>query len=142
MGGAPVDPGDAGRGGTAGAYSNLQSSLSRPHDEIAIIVAGYTQLKAEPDGVSGALSETNAKLLLVHAGQKDLLPLAASGTFRLWLKDGALTKYEVKLQGRLAVSTGGSRREVDVRQTATTVVRDVGTTTFEVPEAAKKKLGT
>lgn len=140
MGGAS-DPGESGRGGTAGAYSNLQPSLSRPHDEIAIIVAGYTQLKAEADGVSGTLSETNAKLLLVHAGQKDIIPLSASGNFRLWLKDGALTKYQVKLEGRLAVTTGGSRREVDVHQTATTVVREVGRTTFEVPEAAKKKLG-
>ncbi len=126
---------------TPPAYSNLQSTLSRPHEEISILVAGYTELTAEADGVSGKLSETNAKLLLVHAGQKEITPLSASGTFRLWVKDGALVKYEVKLEGKLAVTTPGGRREVEVHQTATTTLRDVDATKVEIPDAAKKKLG-
>ena len=123
------------------AYSNLQRTLSRPHEEIGIIVAGYTELKPEVDGASGTLSETNAKLLLVHAGQKDIVPLKASGTFRLWIKDGELVKYEVKLEGKLAVIARDGRREVDVHQTATTTLREVNNTSFDVPEAARKKLG-
>lgn len=130
-----------GPGGEPPAYSNLQRTLSRPHEEVAIIVAGYTEIRAEPDGASGTLSETNAKLLLVHAGQKDLTPLKASGTFRLWVKDGALTKYQVTLNGTLAVTTNGNRREVEVHQTATTTLRAVGSTKLEIPDAAKKKLG-
>ena len=123
------------------AYSNLQQTLSRPHEEIAIIVAGYTELKAEADGASGTLSETNAKLLLVHAGQKDIIPQRAGGTFRLWMKDGELVKYQVTLEGKLSVTMRDGRREVDVHQTTITTLRDVGSTTVEVPEAAKKKLG-
>jgi hypothetical protein len=50
-------------------------------------------------------------------------------------------KYEVKLGGVLAVMTNGTRREVEVHQTATTELKNVGTTKFDVPEEAKKKLG-
>jgi hypothetical protein len=122
-------------------YSNLQKTLSRPHEELAFIVASGTDLKADGDVVSGTLSDTAAKLLLVHAGQKELTPLTASGTFKLWVKDGALVKYEVKLEGRIAVLTNGDRHEVDVHQTAVTEIKSVGTTKVDVPDGAKKKLG-
>jgi len=126
----------------APAYSNLQKTLSRPHEEIGIIVAGYTDLKVEDGVVSGPLNETAAKLLLVHAGQDEITPLTASGTFRLWVKDGVLQKYETKLEGTLAIETAAkARHEVTVHQRSTTTVKDIGTTKFEVPEEAKKKLG-
>ena len=123
------------------AYSNLQLTLSRPHEELGIIVAGYTDIKADGDVVSGTLSDTAAKLLLVHPGQKEITPLTASGTFRLWVKEGALVKYEVKLEGTLAVLANGDRHEVAVHQTATTELKNVGATKFDVPDEAKKKLG-
>jgi len=123
------------------AYSNLQSTLSRPHEEIAIIVANYTDLKMDGDIVSGTLSDLGAKLLLVHPGQKEITPLKGAGTFRLWVKDGALVKYELKLEGTLAVNANGTRREVEVHQTATTELKNVGTTKFDVPEEARKRLG-
>jgi hypothetical protein len=122
-------------------YSNLQKTLSRPHEELGIIVAGANDLKIEGDIVSGTLSDTAAKLLLVHPGQKEITPLKANGTFRLWLKDGALVKYAVKLDGTLAVLSNGNRREVEVHQTALTEIKNVGTTKFDVPADAKKILG-
>lgn len=128
-------------GGTPPPYSNLQLTLSRPHEEIGIIVATGSNLKADGEIVGGTLSETGAKLLLVHPGQKEVTPLQAAGTFRLWVVNNALVKYEVRLEGTLAVMTNGTRCEVAVHQTATTQLRDVGTTTFEVPDEAKKKLG-
>ena len=139
-GGFPGGP-QSGNGRPAPTYSNLQLTLSRPHEEIGIIVAGYTELKTDGDVVSGTLSATAAKLLLVHAGQKEITPLAAAGTFRFWLHDGALVKYEVKLEGTLAVLAGGDRHEITVHQTATTELKNVGTTNFDVPDEARKKLG-
>lgn len=130
-----------GEGERSFSTASLPPSLSRPHEEVAIIIAGYTDLKAEADGVSGTLSEMNAKLLLVRPGQKDVTPLKAAGTFRLWLKDGLLVKYQVKLDGKLQIEGREGRRDVDVHQTATTTLKDVGTTRFDVPEAVKKKLG-
>lgn len=135
--GSGTDAGD--RSGPA--FSNLQLTLSRPHEEITILVASHTELKADGDTVAGTLSETGAKLLLVHEGQNEITPLRARGTFRLWVKEGMLVKYEVKLEGTLAISTGSGRREVTVNQTATTLIKDVGTTKFEVPDEARKKLG-
>ena len=143
-GGYPSDNGEgsgSGSGRPTLAYSNLQKTLSRPHEEVAIIVAGYSDLKSDGEVVSGTLNETSAKLLLVHAGQKEITPLTASGTFRLWVKDGVLQKYEVKMEGTLALTTGGGRREVTVHQTATTTLKEVGVTTFEAPAEALKKLG-
>jgi hypothetical protein len=142
-GGFPSSEQSDNNGRPAPAYSNLQLSLSRPHEELGIIVAGYTDIKtdADSDTVSGTLSETAAKLLLVHAGQKEITPLTAKGTFRFWLKDGALVKYEIKLEGTLAVVTNGDRHEIAVHQTATTEIKNVGVTKFDVPDEAKKKLG-
>lgn len=132
-------PGEGEKGGPN--YSNLQKTLSRPHDEIGIIVAGYTDLKMEGDVLSGPLSETAAKLLLVHAGQEKITPLQASGTFRIWIRNGVLEKYETRLEGKLSVETSSGKREVSVHQTATTTVTGVGKTRVEVPDDAKRKLG-
>ena len=141
-GGFPGGGGPGGRDGTTPpVFSNLQLTLSRPAEEIGIIVASHTDLTADGDTVNGTLTETGAKLLLVHPGQKEITPLSAGGTFRLWIKDGVLVKYEVKLGGTLAVMTNGTRREVEVHQTATTELQNVGTTTLNVPDEAKKKLG-
>ena len=137
-GGGPF-PGGAETGGPT-AYSNLQSTLSRPHEEIAVVVAGANEFKANGEVVTGTLSETSAALLLVHDGQKQITPIQASGTFRLWVRDGALTKYETTLEGRLAVETGSGRREVTVRQKSATTLAKVGTTRVEVPPEAQQKL--
>jgi len=123
------------------AYSNLQLTLSRPHEELGIIIAGYSAIQVEPDGVSGTLSPTSAGLLLVKPGQEKILPVRAEGRFRLWLKDGVLVKFHVALEGVISVETAGQRHEIAVNQTATTTVSRVGTTRFDVPLDAWKRLG-
>ena len=55
---------------------------------------------------------------------------------KFWIKDGELSKYEFKVQGK--VSFNGNERDVD--RTTTVEIKDVGTTKVEVPEDAKKKL--
>ena len=135
--GGAEDRGD----GNARAFSNVQNTLSRPHEEIAIIIAGASGMKAEGEVVSGTLSDTAAKLLLVHEGQRDRVPLQAAGTFRLWVRGGALVKYETKLEGRLQVDDSAGRREVKVNQTATTTLSEVGTAKVEVPPDVRKRLG-
>ncbi len=136
-GGARGDP----RGEEATGRGNLQSALSRPHEEIAIIVSGASDMKEEGGVISGRLSETAAKLLLVHDGQKDLTPLQAGGTFRLWVQNGALVKYETKLEGVVRSESGAGRGDHPVHQTAVTTISSVGTTKVEVPDAARRKLG-
>ena len=130
-----------GAGQSPPAYSNLQLNLSRPAEEIGVIVGSHTEIKADGDVFTGTLSETGAKLLLVHPGQNELTPLQARGTFRLWIREGALVKYELILDGTLAVETPNARREVVVHQKSTTTLKDVGSTTFTVPPEAREKLG-
>ena len=126
----------AGEGESLSAFSNVQSTLSRPHEEIGVIVGGGTDWKIEGEMVSGLLPETTAILLLIHPGQKDIVPKRASGTFRFWVQRGVLVKYETRLDGVLVVSG----REVAVHQTATTTVSQLGATTVDVPAEAKRKL--
>lgn len=123
------------------AYSNLQFAISRPHEELGVIVASNTEWRVEGDTVTGSLNETGAMLLLVHDGQEEISPVRASGTFKLWIQNGAVTKYQVKLEGLLSVSGSFGHREIQVHQTTTTVLKDIGTTQFDVPEEARRKLG-
>ena len=121
-------------------YSNLQLAISHPHEELAVMVGSHEEFKVEGDTVSGTLSDLGAQLLLVRDGQKQITPLRATGTFKLWLRDGMVAKYQVNLHGILAVETANGRRQIEVRQSTDTVLKDIGTTTFEVPPMARAKL--
>ena len=62
----------------------------------------------------------------------------AKGTIKISIKDGTLTKVEMHLTGSISFN-GGDPRDVD--RTTTTEFKDVGTTTIDVPDEAKAKLG-
>jgi hypothetical protein len=121
-------------------YSNLQLAISHPHEELGVIVSSHREFKIEDDNVTGTLTDLGAQLLLVHDGQKEITPLLAAGTFKLWLRDGMVAKYQVRLEGVLEVETPKGRRKIVVHQNTETLLKDVGTTKFEVPEQARKQL--
>jgi hypothetical protein len=123
-------------------YSNLQLALSHPHEELGVIVGSHETLIVERDVVTGSLTKLGAQLLLVRDGQKYIEPIGASGTFKLWLRGGMVTKYQVTLEGTLNVHLQSGRRRVEVHQITDTILQDVGTTIFEVPDQARVKLGT
>jgi hypothetical protein len=60
------------------------------------------------------------------------------GSVKLTLKDGNLTQMQFHLTGSVSFN-GGDPRDVD--RTTTTVIKDVGSTTVDVPDDAKAKLG-
>ena len=121
-------------------YSNLQLAISHPHEELGVIVGSHQEFNVDGDVVTGTLTDLGAQLLLVRDGQKDITPLRAAGTFKLWLRDGLVAKYQVRLEGVLSVDTPNGRRQVEVHQTTDTIVKDVGTTTVDVPAQARVKL--
>jgi hypothetical protein len=123
-------------------YSNLQLAISHPHEELGVIVGSHDELHVEGDVVTGSLTNLGAQLLLVRDGQKYIEPLSASGTFKLWLRNGIVAKYQVKLEGTLNIHMQSGRRRVEVHQVTDTILKDVGTTTFDVPDQARAKLGT
>ncbi len=85
------------------------------------------------------LTEAGAKGLLSFGGRRGgnaPEPSNAKGSVRISLKDGLVSKYELRLQGTM--SFNGEDR--DVERTTTIEIREVGKTKLEVPEEAKKKL--
>jgi hypothetical protein len=124
------------------AYSNLQLGISHPHEELGVIVGSHQEFHVENDVVTGSLNDLGAQLLLVRDGQKYIEPILATGTFKVWLRDGMVTKYQVTLEGILKIHLQSGKRKVQVHQVTDTILKDVGTTTFEVPAQAREKLGT
>ena len=110
-------------------------------------IAGKTKdLKKDGDAYSADLTEEGAKDLLRFRGGRrgggggggGADPKNAKGSAKFWVKDGQLAKYEYKVSG--TVSFGGEDR--DVERTTTVEIKNVGETKIEVPEDAKKKIGT
>lgn len=132
-GGPPAAP--------ARPFSNLQLAISHPHEELAMLVAGLGELQLDERVASGSLGEVTARLLLVHDGQEQVEPVRASGRFRLWIEGGLVRRYELHLEGVLRIRAGGTAREVTVRQSSDTALRQVGTTRQAVPEAVRARLG-
>ena len=103
-------------------------------------LAGQTkELKKDGDVISGDLTEEGAKSLLTFGGRRgggSPEVSGAKGSVKYWIKDGVLTKYEVKVSGKVTFNDN----ERDVERTTTTEIKDVGATKVSVPDEAKKKL--
>jgi hypothetical protein len=117
-------------------YSNAQFALSLPHDELAVIVSTHTSLKTDGDVVTGTLSDIGAQLLLVRDGQDHIKPLAAAGLFRLVIKNGVVTRYNLRLEGILLVD----RKKIHVHQESSTHVVNIGATAVQVSDDIRQKL--
>lgn len=129
----PPDPfGDE----TAQPYCNAQFALSHPHEELAVIVSSYTDLKVRGDIATGTLSDMGAQLLLVRDGQEHIQPLSAAGTFQLQIRNGVVVRYRLQLEGTMLVD----RRKVHVNQASTTQIADIGKTALDVPAEVRRKL--
>ena len=93
------------------------------------LAEGTRELKKDGDVYSGDLTETGAKAQFRFGTVSN-----PKGSVKFWLKDGALSKYEFKVQGKADFNGN----EVDVDRTTTVEIKDVGETKVEVPEGAKK----
>lgn len=97
------------------------------------------ELKQDGDAYAGDLTEAGAKSVLTFGGRgggNGPEVSNAKGSVKFWIKDGVLSKYQVKVQG--TVSFNGNDRDVD--RTTTVEIKDIGSTKVEVPDEAKKKL--
>ena len=112
-----------------------------PSAESAALAGNVKDLQAADGAFSGELKEDAAKELLLvgvrrREGQEPPKTTDAKGSVKFWIKDGALTKYEIKVQGKV---TAGDR-ESDINRTTTVEIKDAGTTKLEVPAEAKAKM--
>lgn len=106
-------------------------NFKTPAAQAGELASAAKELKKDGDTYSGDLTEEGAKAQFRFGTVSN-----PKGSVKFWVKDGALSKYEFKVQGK--VDFNGN--EVDVDRTTTVEIKDVGTTKVDVPEAAKKKL--
>jgi hypothetical protein len=115
---------------TAGRLRNLKT----PAVQAAELAAAASELKKDDDVYSSDLTQEGAAAFLRFGPNSEIKDAKASVKF--WLKDGELTKYEVKASGKADFNGN----EFDMDRTTTIEIKDVGTTKVEVPEKAKEKL--
>lgn len=118
------------------AYSNAQFALALPHEELAVIVSSHDEFVVAGDIVTGSLTDLGAQLLLVRDGHEYITPIIGDGRFTLWIADEAVTRYSVELAGIVVVA----KKPIYVRQKSTTVIHHIGSTDFDVPKIAQRKL--
>ena len=113
-------------------------AVKTPATEVSDLAGKTKELKKDGDIYSADLTEAGAKELLSFGrrGGNAAEPKNAKGSVKIWLKDGALSKFVLNVQG--TVNFNGEDRDVD--RTTTTEIKDVGATKLEVPEPAQKKL--
>jgi hypothetical protein len=134
-------PEEAGQQEGPGRFMAGMARNLRPPAEQAVEVAnGVKEFKADGDAIGGDLTEEAAKNLLRmrRGGGNGGGPTIsdAKGSAKFWIKDGLLSKYELKVSGK--VEFNGNEMNQD--RTTTVEIKDVGATKIEVPEAAKKKI--
>jgi len=106
-------------------------NLKAPAVQVTELLEAVKELKKEGDAYSGELTEEGVKKQL-RFGQ----PQNPKGSLKFWLKDGSLSKYEVKVEAKMEFNGN----EFDASRTTTTEISNVGTTKVNVPADAKKKL--
>jgi len=138
--GAGGGGGGGGRGGGMRAAALLRTPL--PAVQVAKLVESTKELKEANGVISGDLTEAGAKEMLAFGGRNrggNQAPEAsnAKGSVKFWLKDGQVSKVQVRVSG--TISFNGNDR--DMERTTTHEIKDVGTAKVMVPDEAKKLLG-
>jgi hypothetical protein len=109
-----------------------------PAAEAAQLLGFCTELKKEGDMYSSDLTEAGAKAKLSMKLPDGNVPTVndAKASVKFYLKDGLLTKYELKMRGK--VDYFGEPVATDRVQL--TEIKDIDSTQVEIPDAAKKSL--
>ena len=99
---------------------------------ITTLVAGVTELNDDNGTLVGDLTEDAAKANIFPGGRGRggapggggaPEPTDAKGSVKIWIKDGALVKYEVKNSGKMSFGGGDP---IDINRTTTVEFSDVG----------------
>jgi hypothetical protein len=129
----------AGDQGAAPFIARRLQTFKAPAGQAEELVGQVKELKQDGDAYSGDLTEAGAKAQLMFGGRGGANApeiSGAKGSVKFWVKDGLLSKYEIKVQGK--VSVNGNDRDVD--RITTIEIKDIGSTKIVVPDDAKKKL--
>jgi hypothetical protein len=127
-------------GGTPAAIVRSIRVYRAPADEFARLAQNVTDLKQVDGAVAGGLKEDVVKELLLFGTRsrqgKEPEATGAKGSVRFWTTNGRLTKYEVRIQGKV---TEGDR-ESNINRVTTVQIKNTGSTKLEVPPDARQKM--
>lgn len=134
--------GNRGGGGGGRGFGMFGGGATDYAKNAADLAAKIKDAKLVDGAIVGTLSPDDAATFLTfgrgRGGNQAPAPKNASGTVKFHLSNGALAKYILNVKGTVA-TPNGDERDVDV--TTTTEFKNIGATKVEVPEPAKKKLG-
>ena len=131
---------------------NPQRFLARGVQQVKLPAADAEELagrvkdlKKDGDAYAGTLTAEAIKQMFTFGGRRaggdgggpDTSGL--KGTAKFWAKDGVLSKYETRIEGKMTFGQNGQER--DINRATITEIQEVGSTKIEVPDDAKKKLG-
>lgn len=120
-------------------FARRLQNLKAPAAQAEDLVKAAKELKKDGDVYAGELTDEGAKAQLTFGGRGGANApeiSGAKGSVKFWVKDGLLTKYELKVQGK--VSFNGNDRDID--RTTTVEIKEIGSTKITVPAEAKAKL--
>jgi hypothetical protein len=122
-------------------FQRMLLSTKAPTIEVADLATKVKELKKDEDVLSGDLTEEGAKQLMTM-GRRNRpnapAPKDAKGSVKIWIKDGMVQKYILKVEGK--VTFGQDQQERAIERITTTEIKDVGTTKMDIPDEAKKKV--
>lgn len=108
-----------------------------PRDELASLLPAVTNLTKTKKGYFQGNLKTEAAVAFMRDisryRKKNPKISGANGTFRLWLRDGLPTKYEIMVNSKMSVAF----LKFDSKVIQTVELKDVGSTTVDVPKPAK-----
>ena len=128
--------------GPASIGARLVQIFKAPAAEAQDLADKVNEFKKDGDVYSGELTEEVAKSQIItgsgpmRPGPNAPVVSGAKGSVKLWVKDGVLAKYEIKVQAKMSIM--GNERDID--RTITVEIKDIGSTKVQVPDDAMKKL--
>ena len=128
--------------GPASIGARLVQIFKAPAAEAQDLADKVKEFKKDGDVYSGELTEEVAKSQIItgsgrmRPGPNAPVVSGAKGSVKLWVKDGVLAKYEIKVQAKMSIM--GNERDID--RTITVEIKDIGSTKVQVPDDAMKKL--
>ena len=137
---AELTSADSGQRGPGRFLGRMLKTYKAPAAQIVDLLGKTQEIRKEGDVYSADLTEAGAKAqLAMGGGRRGGNPPEisnAKGSVRISIKDGLVSKYELRLQGTMTIN--GEDR--DINRMITIEIKDVGKTNLEVPDEAKQKL--
>jgi len=135
-----ADSGD-GAGNRQRFMGRMVQQAKLPASDAQELVGHVKDLKKDGDSYSATLTADGIKQMFSFGrrpgGEGGPDTSGLKGTAKFWIKDGVLSKYETRIEGKMTFG----QNERDINRATITEIQEVGSTKIEVPAEAKKKLG-